>query len=268
MRRSRLVTLLGGTLLAAFLLPSVALASDAAPRVTPTAPNIKLHCALVIPAGHPARERVVCGWSRRRRASTSAPTACGGSSTRGLGRPRQLVARVAPDKPLRAVDREHPARPPYTYRVVAIGTDGSRVGISNRVWLRVGWPAEKLAPQLRVRDRRRPPGRRLPLGRRPIARAPCGTCSSARSTAARGERIYRTGDHGRRSFFDTRRRGRPDDPLQGVRARPPTAGSWASAARQRRRPDHRHAHREVAIIRRRRHRHTCRGGRSCGCRRR
>ena len=107
MHRSRMVTLLGGALLAAFLLPSVALASaPAATTVTPTAPNITLHCARVIPAGHPARDRFVCRW-----------TAVTGVAVRAyrlyrfvdapLGRPRQLVARVTPDKPLRAVDWQH-----------------------------------------------------------------------------------------------------------------------------------------------------------------
>jgi hypothetical protein len=147
MRRSRLVTLLGGTLLAAFLLPSVALAGApagaTAAAVTPTPPNITLRCARVIPAARPAHDRVVCHWS-----------ALTGVTVRAyrlyrfvdapLGRPRQLVARVTPDKPLRAVDWNISDGHRYSYRVVAIGTDGSRVGHSNLVSLRVGRPAQAL----------------------------------------------------------------------------------------------------------------------------
>ena len=82
MRRSRLLTLLGGSLLAAFLLPSLAVAATPA-ATTPTAdPTIRLRCALVIPAGSPARERVGCGWTARP-ASMSAPIACGRPSMPG-----------------------------------------------------------------------------------------------------------------------------------------------------------------------------------------
>ena len=96
MRRSRLVTLLGGTLLAAFLLPSVALGGAPASG-TAADPNIKLGCALVIPAGHPNRERVACRWS--------AVTGVDVRAYRvwrivdpGLGRGRHLIARVTPDE--------------------------------------------------------------------------------------------------------------------------------------------------------------------------
>ncbi len=199
MRRSRLVTLLGGTLLAAFLLPSLALAGE--PTTAPTEPNIKLHCALVIPAGHPARERVACGWS-----------ALDGVDVRayrvwrivdaGLGRPRQLIDRVKPDMPLRTVDTHIRHGHTYTYRVIAIGTDGSRVGVSNREWLRVGWKAEKLGLNCAyVIDNTR-------------QGAACHWAAADRPGAKRfvlvrsvdggaRERIYRTGVNGRRSFFDT-----------------------------------------------------------------
>ena len=62
----------------------------------------------------------------------------------GLGRPRHLIARVTPDQPLRIVDHHIRRGHTYTYRVVAIGTDGSRVGVSNAESLRVGWRAEKI----------------------------------------------------------------------------------------------------------------------------
>ena len=197
MRRSRLVTILGGTLLAAFLLPSVALAS-APPTVEP---NIKLHCALVIPAGHPARERVACGWSAVEGVDVRAYRLWRVVDA-GLGRPRQLVARVPSDEPLRAVDLNIRRGHSYTYRVVAIGTDGSRVGVSNRVWLRVGWKVEKLGLNCAYV---------IDNAREGVA---CHWAKADRPGAKRyvlvrsvdggpRERIYRTGADGRRSFFDT-----------------------------------------------------------------
>ena len=197
MRRSRLVTILGGSLLAAFLLPTVALAS-APPTVEP---NIKLRCALVIPAGHPARERVTCGWSAVEGVDVRAYRVWK-TVDAGLGRPRHLIARVAADQPLRIADPHIRRGHSYTYRVVAIGTDGSRVGISNRVWLRVGWKVEKLGLNCAYV---------IDSAREGVA---CHWAKADRPGAKRyvlvrsvdggpRERIYRTGGHGHRSFFDT-----------------------------------------------------------------
>lgn len=200
MRRTRLLTLLGGTLLAALLLPSLAVAAEPT-TTTPATPTIRLHCALVIPAGHPNRERVACGW-----------TAVTGVDVRayrvwktvdaGLGRPRHLLARVTPDQPLRVVDPDIRRGHTYTYRVVAIGTDGTRVGVSNAEWLRVGWSAEKIALNCAYV---------IDTARQGVA---CHWAKADRPAAVRfvlvrsvdsGPRqpIYRTGADGRRSFFDT-----------------------------------------------------------------
>ena len=166
MHRSRMVTLLGGALLAAFLLPSVALASaPAATTVTPTAPNITLHCARVIPAGHPARDRFVCRW-----------TAVTGVAVRAyrlyrfvdapLGRPRQLVARVTPDKPLRAVDWRISDGHRYSYKVVA--DRHRRVPRRPQQRRRTARrpPGPGARDELRVPRRRRHAGRLVPLERR------------------------------------------------------------------------------------------------------
>ena len=111
--------------------------ASTAATVTPTAPNITLRCARVIPAGHPARDRVVCHW-----------TAVTGVAVRAYravrfvdAPPRPAAPARRPRHPGQAAARrrlEHRRRPPYSYRVVAIGTDGSRVGHSNLVSLRVG----------------------------------------------------------------------------------------------------------------------------------
>ncbi len=201
MRRSRLLTLLGGTLLAALLLPSLAVAAVPTTTTAPGDPTIKLHCALVIPAGHPARERVGCGW-----------TAVTGVDVRayrvwktvdaGIGRPRHLIARVKPNEPLRVVDPNIRRGHTYTYRVVAIGTDGARVGFSNAEWLRVGWRAEKIALNCAFV---------IDAARQGVA---CHWSKVDRPHATRfvlvrsvdggpRERIYRTPADGRRSYFDT-----------------------------------------------------------------
>ena len=44
-----------------------------------------------------------------------------------LGRPRHLIATVTPDEPLRHVDRDILPGHTYSYRVIAIGTDGHGV---------------------------------------------------------------------------------------------------------------------------------------------
>ncbi len=201
MRRSRLFTLLGGSLLAALLLPSLAVAAEPTTTTTPVAPNIRLHCALVIPAGHPARERVGCGWSAVTGVEVRAYRVWK-TVDAGLGRPRHLLARVTPDQPLRVVDPNIRRGHTYTYRVVAIGTDGKRVGVSNAEWLRVGFPAAKIALNCAYV---------IDAARQGVA---CHWAKADRPGAARfvlvrsidggpRERIYRTAADGRRSFFDT-----------------------------------------------------------------
>jgi hypothetical protein len=199
MRRSRLFTVFAGTLMAAFLLPAVALASEP-PTPTPL-PTFALHCALVIPAGHPNRERVACHWA-----------AASGVQVRayrlwrvvdpGLGRGRHLVARVTPDQPLRAVDHNILPGHRYSYRVVAIGTDGKRVALSNVESIRVGRPAQKLAMACAylIGDARQG--------------VTCHWSASVRRGAVRyvvtravnggaREIIHRSGIHARRGLFDT-----------------------------------------------------------------
>ena len=201
MRRSRLLTLLGGSLVAAFLLPSLALAGTPTATTAMADPTIRLRCALVIPAGNPTNERVGCGW-----------TALTGVDVRayrvwktvdaGLGRPRHLIARVTPDQPLRIVDHHIRRGHTYTYRVVAIGTDGARVGFSNAETLRVGWRAERIGLNCAYV---------IDAVRQGVA---CHWAKADRPHAARfvlvrsvdgGPRqpIYRTAADGRRSYFDT-----------------------------------------------------------------
>lgn len=207
MRRSRVATLFAGTLLAAFLLPAVALGADpgvasGAAEVAPAPlPSIRLRCALVIPAAHPAHERIVCRWSPlvgvdvrayRLWRIVDAP----------LGRPRHLIATVTPDEPLRHVDRDITPGHTYSYRVIAIGTDGSRVGISALVSMRVGRPAQDLSLRcVYVID-----GTTQGVA--------CHWARATRPAAVRyvlfrsvdggaRERIYRTPIGGRRSFLDT-----------------------------------------------------------------
>ena len=143
MHRSRLFTVFAGALMAAFLLPAVALASEP-PTPTPTPlPSFALRCALVIPAGHPNRERVACHWAAATGVEVKAYRLWRIVDA-PLGRPRHLIARVKPDKPLNHVDHHIVAGHRYSYRVIAIGADGKRVAASNVQSLRVGRPAQKL----------------------------------------------------------------------------------------------------------------------------
>ncbi len=187
----------------ALLLPQAALA--AAPTgstVTPaTAPTIRLACALVIPAAHPRHERIVCHWSALTGVDVRAYRVWRIVDP-GLGRPRELVATVTPGEPLRSVDRDISRGHTYAYRVAAIGGDGSRVGVSNLVSVRVGWHPEHLALGCAyVIDATR-------------QGALCHWSKADRPAAARfvlvrsvdngpRQRIYRTGIDGRRSYFDT-----------------------------------------------------------------
>ncbi len=146
MRRSNLVSLLGGVLMAALLLPTVALAGSApatSASLTPAAeatPAIDLSCALNLAVMSEAKPYVVCRW-----------TAFSGADVRAYriwravdGRPRQWIARVTPDQDLRFVDRTITPGHAYHYRVVAIGTDGSRLGSSDRATVRFMRAPERL----------------------------------------------------------------------------------------------------------------------------
>jgi hypothetical protein len=150
MRRTRLARFLGTALLAALLLPQAALAGSPAattagtPSVVATTattelPRFRLGCALVVPnpLAATADRRIVCRWV--------APDGVDVRAYRvwrivdlGTGRPRHLLATIAADQPLRYADHGIKRGHSYTYRVVALGADGSRVARSNRVTVHVG----------------------------------------------------------------------------------------------------------------------------------
>jgi hypothetical protein len=204
MRRSRLVSFLGGVLAAAFLVPSLAVAAPAAPSpAVPVAPAIevsapiRLGCALVVPVPLGARPAIACRWSPLEGVEVRAYRLWRSVD----GRPRQLLAVVAPDARLRHADRDIARGHAYTYRVVAVGPDGARVGVSPKVTVRLG----RLPEELRLRcaflvdDERQGVACRWSASTRPAA---------ARYVLLRSvdggprERIYRTGIDGRRAFLD------------------------------------------------------------------
>jgi hypothetical protein len=204
MRRSRLGTILGGALIAALLVPSAALAG-AAPAggeaLAPAAhavPAIRLGCALVIPVPRDTRPAVVCRWSALEGADVKVYRLW---RIEDAG-PRQLIARVAPGDPLRHADRDIARGHTYAYRVVGIGSDGSRLGVSRLVRVTIGRPAETLrfncafvvdgdvrGVRCRWGESNRPAAVRYVLYR-------------SVDGAAR-ERIYRVGLNGRRGYLDT-----------------------------------------------------------------
>ena len=147
---------------------------------------------------------------------------------------------MTPGEPLRVVDPNIRRGHTYTYRVVAIGTDGKRVGVSNAEWLRVRLPGCEDRPELRLRDRRRPPGRRVPLGQ---GGSPARGTLRARALGRRRPPRADLPHRGRRTPVVLRhgRRGRPVDPLQGVRPRRrrPDRGRQPGRHRARARPSRR-----------------------------
>ena len=202
MRRSRLVTILAGVLMAAFLVPSAALAAPApsgGTAVTPSVvadPAIKLGCAVVIPVPASTTPRIVCRW-----------TALEGAVAeyriwrRVDGGTARLVAKLAPSA-LRYADFNIRPGHTYTYRIVARDAQGTRLGASAAVSVRFGRLPELLrfncaylvdgatkGVRCRWAESTRPAAVRYVLFR-------------SVDGAAR-EAIYRTPLNGRRSFLDT-----------------------------------------------------------------
>jgi hypothetical protein len=204
MRRTRFVTLLGGVLMAAFLLPSAAMASSApaaagsAAPAAVTTPAIDLTCNLNLAVMTPARPHVVCTWNAYAGAEVHAYRVW--RSVDGL--PRQLVGRVAPDKPLRFVDWALRAGHVYTYRVAAVAADGTRLALSDRAIVRYQRAPERLGFNCAY------------IIDATVSGARCHWAASTRPAAVRyvlfrsvdggaREAIYRTPLNGRRTFLDT-----------------------------------------------------------------
>ena len=202
MRRTRLASILATALFATFLVAAPVL--GAAPRTATAAPSaeplaeIRLGCALVIPVPRDARPAVVCRWA--------GPD---GTDVRAYrlwrsvdGGPRELIARVAAGEPQRHADRRIERGHVYTYRVVGLGADGTRVAISNPDSVRVGRPVEDLRFRCAIV---------LDDGLQGVA---CRWSEATRPAAVRyvlyrsvdgapREKIYRTGLAGRRGVLDT-----------------------------------------------------------------
>lgn len=204
MHRSRLVTLLGGALMVALLLPSVAFAGAApsgAAAVAPAvaaAPAIKLGCALVVPAPISTTPRVVCRWSALEGAAVAEYRVV----RRVDGGTARLIARVTPAAPLRHADFAIRPGHTYGYRIVARAADGTRLGTSALVSVRVGRLPETLRFNCFFKIDAAIDG------------VACNWAASTRPAAVRyvlfrsvdgaaREAVYRTPLNGRRSFLDT-----------------------------------------------------------------
>jgi hypothetical protein len=206
MRRSRLVTILGGVLMAALLLPAAASASPsgaATPTVTTApavavAPAIKLGCTLSIPAPTSIRPRITCRWSALEGAAVAEYRVW----RRVDGGTSRLIARVAPTAPLRNADFAIRPGHTYTYVIVARAADGTRLGVSQRVGVRVGRTPEALRFNCFYKVDAAVDGvfcrwsasNRAPVVKYVLYRSVNG--------AAR-EAVYRSSLNGRRSFLDT-----------------------------------------------------------------
>lgn len=203
MRRSRLVTVLGSVLLTALLLPSAALAGSAPSGIaatapsTATAPAITLGCALVIPVPNSTTPRIVCRWTALEGAAVAEYRVW----RRVDGGTARLIARVAPTAPLRHADFAIRPGHAYSYRIVARGADGTRLGASDLVTVRVRAPEALRFNCFYKIDAT-------------VEGVACSWGASTRPAAARyvlfrsvdgaaREAIYRTPLYGRRSFLDT-----------------------------------------------------------------
>jgi hypothetical protein len=203
MRRSRLVTILGGALVLALLLPTAAFAGaapagagPAAPAVV-AAPAIKLGCALAIPVPASTAPRIVCRWS-----ALDGAVAEYRVWRRVDGGAARLIATVAPSAALRHADLAIRPGHTYSYRVVARAADGTRLGASAPVSVRFGRLPEALRFNCFYKADAAVDG---------IA---CRWAASTRPAAVRyvlfrsvdgaaREAVYRTRLDGRRSFLDT-----------------------------------------------------------------
>jgi hypothetical protein len=202
MHAPRLARLVGAAILAMLLvLPATGVAGAATPTTATPLPEIKLGCALVVPnplsPTFPNRA-VVCRWAPPDGVAIRAYRVWRAVDAG----PRQLLATIPSGAPHRYADFAIRSGHAYHYVVVGLGPDGSRVARSHVVTVRVGRPVEFLrfncliiidgahrGVQCRWSDALRPAARRYVLWR-------------SVDGAAR-EAIYRTGEDGRRSFFDT-----------------------------------------------------------------
>jgi hypothetical protein len=204
MRRSRLVTILGGALMVALLLPSAALAGVApsgtvvaAPSVV-AAPAIKLGCALVIPAPVSSTPRIVCRWS----AIEGAAVAEYRVWRRVDGGTARLIDKVAPADPLRHADFAIRPGHTYSYRIVGRAADGTRLGASALVSVRFGRLPEALRFNCFYKIDAAVDGVSCNWGASTRPAAVRYVLFRSVDGAAR-EAVYRTPLNGRRSFLDT-----------------------------------------------------------------
>jgi hypothetical protein len=208
MRRSRLVTILGGVLMAALLLPAAASAAPsgaATPAVATTAPAvavapaIKLGCTLSIPAPSSTRPRITCRWSALEGVAVAEYRVW----RRVDGGTSRLIARVAPTAPLRHADFAIRPGHTYTYVIVARAADGTRLGVSQRVSVRVGRTPEALRFNCFYKVDATVDG--VFCRWSASTRAPAVKYVLYRSVdGAAREAIYRSTLNGRRSFLDTK----------------------------------------------------------------
>ena len=193
MRRSRLVALFAGMVFTLLLLPSATLAATPTPA---TAPAIRLGCAVVINVPSTVHPAIVCRWS-----AFDGPVTAYRLWRRVDMGPRQLIATVTPDKPLRHADWNIRPTHLYSYRVVAIGQDGTALGSSALVSVRVPRAPETLRFDCAflIDGATRGVGCHWGASTRPAA---VRYVLFRSVDGGRRQAVYATGLNGRRSFLD------------------------------------------------------------------
>ena len=211
MRRTLLIPLAAAALLLATLLPATALASSGAtegstlatPAVTGTLATsdlarIRLGCSITRYHAVPA---VLCRWS-----GVEATNLRGYRLWRTVGAPgahvRRLIGKISADARLRHLDTGVRRGRTYTYVVVAIAKDGSRLAVGGPVAVRI--PSRHHA--LRFVCTVRAAADQVGVGCRwSASKAPAAVGYILWRSVDGGTReaIYRTGLDGPRRFFDT-----------------------------------------------------------------
>ncbi len=196
MQRARLARTLAAALMAALLLPQVAVAASTAT----TLPTIRLACAVVVPnplSPTAPNRAVVCKWV--------APDGVAVKTYRLYrsvdGGARSRIASVAGDARLRHADFRIRTGHTYRYLVTGVNAEGTRVAKSAVVKVYVGRPAEALRFNCAVV---------IDEGASSVI---CRWSDTTRRSAVKyvlyrsvnggaREAIYRTGEDGRRAFRD------------------------------------------------------------------
>jgi hypothetical protein len=199
MRRTLLIPFAAVAVLVAMLLPAAAFASEpTAPVVAADPASLRLGCSITRYHAAPA---VLCKWS-----AAESDNLRGYRLWRTVGAPgshaRVLIGRIGADQRLRHLDTRVRRGHVYTYAVVAVGKDGSKVAVGGPVAVRIPGRHHGLRIACAFRADGDLPGVGCRWSASKAPRAVGYILWRSVDGAAR-EAIYLTALDGQRHFFDT-----------------------------------------------------------------